>query len=109
MNNRQPSPADLKDLPGAWYVRVSLDAGDLRQDITSQRQNIQAWLAHHALEVRKPFQFEDAEGYTPRHRPEDRPKYQALLEAVRSGLVRWVIVDHQYRIGGRDPWHYATM
>ncbi len=107
--NRPPSPADLSGLPGSWYIRLSLDEGDLKQDATSQRQNIQGWLAGWKLDVREGFRFEDAEGYTPRHRPQDRPKYQQLLEAVRAGLVKWVVVDHQYRIGGKDEWHYASM
>lgn len=103
----QPTPKDLLGLPGAWYARISLD--ESKQEIASQRANIERWLKQQGLAVQKHFRFEDAEGYTPRHRPEDRPAFQRLMESVRGGFVKWVIVDHQYRIGGKDEWHYASM
>jgi DNA invertase Pin-like site-specific DNA recombinase len=92
----RPSPKDLLNSTGAWYLRVSLD--EVAQDVTSQRENVQRWLANHGLNVKKIHQFEDSAGYTPRHSPETRPKFQKLMEAVRAGLVKWVIVDHQNRI-----------
>jgi DNA invertase Pin-like site-specific DNA recombinase len=101
------TPKSMAALPGAWYARISLDEGV--QEIDSQRDNIERWLSLHELTVLPQFRFEDAEGYTPRHRPDARPAFQRLMEAVRSGLVKWVIVDHQYRIGGEDEWHYASL
>jgi len=103
----RPSPKDLLNSTGAWYLRVSLD--EVAQDVTSQRENVKRWLGNHGLNVKKIHQYEDAEGYTPRHSPETRPKFQKLMEAVRAGLVKWVIVDHQNRIGGKDEWHYASL
>lgn len=103
----RPKPEQLSGLPGAWYVRISLD--DSKQDVTSQRMEIERWLERHQLTVNRENRFEDAEGYTPRHRPDDRPEFQRLMQAVRSGLVKWLVVAHQYRIGGKDEWHYASL
>ena len=103
----RPSPKDLLNLPGAWYLRVSLD--EVAQDVTSQRENVKRWLANHGLNVKKIHQYEDAAKYTPRHSPETRPAFQKLMDAVKAGLVKWVIVDHQNRIGGKDEWHYASL
>lgn len=103
----RPKPEQLDGSPGAWYVRISLD--DSKQDVTSQRMEIERWLERHHLTVPRENRFEDAEGYTPRHRPDDRPEFQRLMQAVRSGLVKWLVVAHQYRIGGKDEWHYASL
>ena len=84
---------------------MSLD--EVAQDVTSQRENVKRWLANHGLNVKKIHQYEDAAKYTPRHSPETRPAFQKLMDAVKAGLVKWVIVDHQTRIGGKDEWHYA--
>jgi DNA invertase Pin-like site-specific DNA recombinase len=85
----QPTVKDLVGLPGAWYARISLD--ESKQEIASQRANIERWLEQCGLTVQKDFRFEDAEGYTPRHRPEDRPAFQRLMESVRGGFVKWVV------------------
>jgi DNA invertase Pin-like site-specific DNA recombinase len=105
--NRPLTPKDMVGLAGAWYARISLDEGV--QEIASQRDNLERWLAQFGLSVQSQFRFEDAAGYTPRHRPDDRPEFQRLMAAVRGGLVKWVVVDHQYRIGGKDEWHYASL
>ncbi|HEX4128760.1 MAG TPA: recombinase family protein [Pirellulales bacterium] len=103
----RPSPSLLQTLPGSWYVRISDD--ETKQDVQSQRDMIARWLQRHELSIPHHFRFEDAEGYTPRHRPDDRPAFQRLMAAVRSTQVRWIVIDHQYRFGGSDPWHYAAM
>lgn len=100
-------PEQLSGSPGAWYVRISLD--DSKQDVTSQRMEIERWLERHHLKVPREYRFEDAEGYTPRHRPDDRPEFQKLMRAIEAGLVKWFVVSHQYRIGGKDQWHYASI
>ena len=36
-------------------------------------------------------------------------KYQRMMAAARAGLIQWVIVADQDRIGGKDEWHFASL
>ncbi len=92
---------------GAWYLRVSLD--EEKQDVASQRGQVERWLQANELTVKPQHRYEDQEGYTPRHAPEIRPQWMKLQQAIKSGLVQWIIVADQNRIGGKDEWHYASI
>jgi len=85
----------------AAYLRISSD----KQDVTSQRENIERWARKNA-----PISlwFEDATGRNPRDQPHKREGFQRLLKAVETGLVDTIVVDSQDRFGVRDAYQWGA-
>jgi predicted site-specific integrase-resolvase len=85
----------------AVYVRKSSDP----QEEQSQIDAIEAYLARHNIRVRKEHWFSDTGS---RHRPQDRPDFQRLLDLVNQGRVRRVFIWKQDRfVSGVRLWfHY---
>ena len=79
-------------------MRVS----DEIQDTARQHTSIREWASRHGLAITKTY---DDEGGR-RHKAESRPGFQALLKAVESGSVDWIVVDHQDRLGFKGPFEW---
>jgi DNA invertase Pin-like site-specific DNA recombinase len=94
------------DGPGAIYMRVSTDA----QDAERQHTSTGGWLARHKVSPGDATKYEDI-GWS-RASAAKRPKFQSMLQAVRDGQIRWIVVDRPDRFGCKDKFeafHYLHM
>lgn len=82
----------------ATYIRVSSDT----QDVTRQRESIGQWSAKHGWTIG--HFFEDSEGRNPRDQAAKRAGFQRMLDAVKTGLVKRIVVDSLDRFGTRDAY-----
>lgn len=82
----------------ATYIRVSSD----NQDVTRQRDSIGQWSTQQGWDIT--HQFEDSEGRNPRDQSAKRAGFQRMLEAVKAGLVKRIVVDSLDRFGTRDAY-----
>jgi DNA invertase Pin-like site-specific DNA recombinase len=85
----------------AAYLRVSCDT----QDVARQRDSIASWAAREGLAI--DHWFEDSEGRNPRDLAGKRVGFQLMLESVRAGMIRQIIVDSQDRFGTRDAYQFG--
>ncbi len=92
----------MKDKPtgprGVAYLRVSSD----QQDMRSQRESVERWLAARNLTV-----IEWYEDVGPRDLADQRPEFQRLLKGAQAGLFDWAVVDAKDRFGTRDNYEFG--
>src|SRR5437773_2739208 len=84
---------------GAVYIRVS----GKQQDLASQTQLINTWLAENSLSVRRWYRDTGA-----RDLAEKRPQFQEMLRAIEAGEITWVLVTEKDRFGGRDSYQFGS-
>ncbi len=93
--------ARLQDLTSAYgqggtalYLRISQDRMGLEIGVTRQRHDGRELAARRDLGEPVEYSDNDLSALKGRH----RPGYAALVDAIRAGLVKFVIVFHQSRI-----------
>jgi DNA invertase Pin-like site-specific DNA recombinase len=86
---------------GAVYLRCSSDL----QESQSQREEVQRWLDKHGLTARW---YTDDEGRNSRHKSEKREQFQRLMDDVRLGMVDWIVVDAQDRMGFKHAFEFGS-
>ena len=77
---------------GAAYIRVSGD----RQEVERQLASVTAFEQRHQTKIAKHHRYED---YMPRDLSERRPDFQRMLTEVKTGTLRWIVVDQIDRFG----------
>src|SRR5262245_18390604 len=91
-----PTPTFNPVGQGAKYLRVS----GRDQDENRQREATDNWLRRRGLDS-EVFEFAD---HGRRHHSETRADFQRLLDWVRDGRVRWILVQSLDRFGIKDAY-----
>ena len=87
---------------GGSYIRVSGD----KQEIERQLASIAAFEQRHTIKIAQHHCYED---HMPRDLSEKRPDFQRMLKEVKTGTLRWIVVDQIDRFGFADEWELVEL
>jgi DNA invertase Pin-like site-specific DNA recombinase len=76
------------------YVRISSDRDGLREGVERQLEDSQALCERHGWQVAQVYEDNDTSAYSGK----PRPRYLAMLDAVRSGQVDAIVAWHPDRL-----------